>query len=373
MPPPRITTAILCSTAVLWLAPPLCAADERLRPVIENVRANEPLYQNIEAHVTASYQLQDLDPGNVPGLIKSQSETARTVLQGHLLYFRSDQVDQLGDNTTMPNNLEMGYDGEYTRRVHGQVANLVHGPDSHDRLFRPHTWLLAGARVTFPLSVWLAGGKELRTYPEAGPYKRLWAQETFYEQEEVVDGLHTVKLRAETRDPSSRELITLRYLWLATDRNYLPIKTEAYQANASTTLPVELGRAEDFREVAPGVWLPFRRSFVVHSDAKLRENKLVVSNSREATLTKIDLNPRYDISLFQDIPIPDGTKVYEVKDGKIINSYTQGEQTSPLWHPAKARPWWRWLVAPSVGLVLIGGWFAYRWRARRPGRAPGAA
>src|SRR5262249_54377885 len=101
-------------------------------------------------------------------------------------------------------------------------------------------------------------------------------------------------------------------------------------------------------------------------------NKQVVGNTQESTLTKVDLNPHYDISLFRDIPIPDGTLVYEVKDGEIINQYKQGEQTNPHWPPSRPFPW-HWLVGPAVGLVLVAGWFTYRWWSRKRNRAPAAA
>jgi hypothetical protein len=178
-----------------------------------------------------------------------------------------------------------------------------------------------------------------------------------------------VKLRSETglqEDP--KRIIAIRHLWLATERNYLPVKTEAFDTDWSKTLPGEVGHMSDFREIAPGIWLPFQRTTITYTDYKLGKNKVVVNNIRETTLTKVDLNPRYDISLFRDIPIPDGTRVYEVKDDRIINEYNQGERTSPHWQPR--RPWWRWLVAPFVGLLLITSWATYRWLARKRAQTP---
>lgn len=378
-----IFTAALCGATILTLPHPICAADERLQRVIDNVRANEALYKNIEAHFTATYELKDDElkiyepnPGTsiVPDgsliMVKSYTETARSVLQGNLLYFRTDKKNILGNNTTMSYNLEMGYDGEYTRKVQRPIANLVHGLEGHERLFRPHTWLLSGAAVVCPLSVWLTGGEELRTYPAVGLYKDNWAVEAFYEGEEVVDGLHTVKLRIKGTSRSTGKFITRRYLWLAVDRNYIPIKTVAYNSTISLTLPKEVFRVTDLREVAPGVWVPFRRTAEVYSDTKLRENQAVVANTRGAILTQVDLNPHYDLSLFRDIPIPDGTRVYEVQDGNIIGEYVQGEETRSRWKAAR-RPWWWWLAAPLAGLAVVSGWAVYRRRTRRGTATPG--
>lgn len=380
----RIAAAVLFGVMVLTLVPPIRAADERLQRVIDNVRTYEALYQNIEAYITRSYKLRDPDelklfdppvPGSPPDgspiMVKSFTETARTVLQGRFLYFRKDKKSLLSNNTTKSYTLEMGYDGEYTRKAQTRVANLVRGLDGHEQLFRPHTWLLQGASVVCPLSVWLTGGEELRTYPGAGLYRSSWAVETFYEGEEMVDGLHTVKLRAKGTSRSTGKLITRRFLWLAVDRNYIPIKTVAYNSATSLTLPKEVGRLTDLREIAPGVWMPFRRSAEVYSDAKLRDNRAVIANVRETSLTKVDLSPHYEISLFRDIPIPDGTIVYEVKDGGIIGEYVQGEDTRSRWQ-ATRRPWWWWLAAPLAGLAVVSGWAVYRRRRRRGTSAPSA-
>jgi hypothetical protein len=356
----KAISVILGGASLLWIASPLCGASQRLERLIENVRANEALYHKIEASTTESYELLDPDAKH-EGLVKTHSKSTRTVLQGSLLYFRKDQTYQLADGTTRPHNCRMGYDGEYTRRVEEKLANLIHGPSTHCQLFRPHAWLFSSARVCFPLSVWLTGGKELQNHPNAGNYRDGWVQSAVYENEEEVEGLHTVKLRAETRGQTGK-LITVRYVWLATDRNYLPVKSEARNVRWSDTLPVEVDRATDFREIAPGVWLPFHRATVIYSEMKLSEGKMVLGNKTDVTLTMVNLEPNYDMSLFRDIPFPDGAHVYEYKDGKMINQYKQGEVGSSS---SQAKGWrWLWVVGPSLALTLIGFWLACRRHAR---------
>ena len=50
----------------------------------------------------------------------------------------------------------------------------------------------------------------------------------------------------------------------------------------------------------------------------------MVENATELTFQKAELDPKYDISLFRDIKIPDGMPVYVVRDGKIVQRYIQG-------------------------------------------------
>src|SRR5262249_42246184 len=139
MSPLRFITATLCGVALLCFAPILSANDDRLKEVIENVRANEALYQKIEAHVTESYRLPEPDgqapPFYVTGQIKSSTGNMRTVVQDQFLYFRYEQPMELVDGTNRFHNAILGYDGEYTRHLEDKTGNLVHGPSSHPRLF----------------------------------------------------------------------------------------------------------------------------------------------------------------------------------------------------------------------------------------------
>ena len=80
MIPARILAATLCGVVFIVLTSPLRAVDERVERIIANVRTNEALYQRIEAHVTASYKLQNEDLFREPDLIKSGTQHNRTVL-----------------------------------------------------------------------------------------------------------------------------------------------------------------------------------------------------------------------------------------------------------------------------------------------------
>ena len=118
--------------------------------------------------------------------------------------------------------------------------------------------------------------------------------------------------------------------------------------------------ARDFREIGPGIWLPFKYSITVYDERTIKEeNKLVVSNRREARIEKAELDPHYDLSLFRDIPMPEHAAVYELTGGKITRSYEIGGESPPQTGRSKL---WLMLFAGSVGAsVALGAWLAKRW------------
>ena len=99
------------------------------------------------------------------------------------------------------------------------------------------------------MSVWLRGGKQLQEHPMAGPYHK-WIHKVFFEGEEKVGSIQCVKLRCEIHEPTpENKLNTRRFLWLSPEYNYLPVKTEGFAIAYSDRLPLEIGLADDFREV----------------------------------------------------------------------------------------------------------------------------
>jgi hypothetical protein len=83
--------------------------------------------------------------------------------------------------------------------------------------------------------------------------------------------------------------------------------------------------------------------------------KPLVQSRRETQVTKAVLDPQYDLSLFRDIPIPDGMPVIEIKEGEKLRDYLQGNAPPPA-----ARWSWWWLVVCVVAAVVLG----ILWRRR---------
>jgi len=318
---------------------------DRMRHIIENVRSNEALYKDIEVVETKSYH------ANASAQMPSKALTgdvtkSRYVMQQGKLYSRMEEKGQTAGNSGIDRVSLLGFDGQYTRTRGGDTANVHEGKMNTCKIFQPHTWLLSHAHLCFPLSLYLDGDKAIATHPLAGAYANITVRCSFARSEEI-DGLRCCKLVCEMcAKKSPPEPYAVRYVWLAEDRNYLPIKAIGFQFGYSKDIPLESASASDFREISPGIWLPFKRSLVVNDEFQAKKNqKTVVSNTEEELVEKAELDPRYGIELFRDIPVSDAPVVYDVKDGKIIRTrITQNP------HPAATH--WAWYI-PIVVLVLI--------------------
>ena len=348
-------------------------ADTMVARIIDNVRANEELYQHLEVVVRKEYQLQSMNCART-GATKTMTVTTRSVLQSGRIYVDCTtrgnaltDMDGTADKSFEQASL-LGYDGEVTTRLtpSARLANVHQERFEGCDVFRAHAWLLPRAHICFPFSLWLTGGEALKKHPLAGLHKE-WDSKVTYEGREDVDGLSCVKLRIAMGPASSR---VFHVLWLAVERNYLPVRMESFAPTFTNNKdhPLATARSSDFREIHAGVWLPFRRSYVVYCEVDLRKNKAVVSNTEEAYIEKVNTNPDYDLDLFR-IPIPDGTKVHEMNGGKIIKSYVRGqpqvEKQVEKADPERARPRVKWMLGINLLLALVAAAVFVGTRARR--------
>ena len=154
--------------------------------------------------------------------------------------------------------------------------------------------------VCFPLSTFLLGGEQIHTQPG---YERVNLR-VRYEGEDIINGLHCVRIHSfrwavDWKGPLDEGVF--ERLWLAMDRNYIPVRVEIHNGTMAGR-PVEVGIADDLREIEPGVWFPYRFARTVYDDLHFEEKKpMPVLWRSRMTVSKVDLHPHYDISLFRDI------------------------------------------------------------------------
>ena len=352
----------LCACGAMAIAPlAALSAGERdaVREIADNVRANEQLYRNIELVFRWKYDLREPDAEANRDALKHLDAGVRCVLQDGLLYFKIDGTAEGVDSKRASADTEQAFDGEYTRVYERRwIGNIHHGRFQDGRLPRPHTLIFRMGQMSRPLSAQLL----------ASDYNERFAIRVAYMGEEDIDGLNCVKLRVDlwSKDeaPPPREQMDNWWIWLATDRNYLPIRHVGYAPSYSADLPIQTGTANDLREIAPGVWFPFRVDVTVFDELKLTKGEAVVSNVYEYPFSAAELDPSYPKSLFSDVRFPKGTAVYEVQDGKIIRSWVEGER-GELISAGPVKRWW--LVAFNISAgTLAAGWLIRRfWRARR--------
>lgn len=115
-------------------------------------------------------------------------------------------------------------------------------------------------------------------------------------------------------------------VWLARDRNLLPIRREWYDERVHPTLPLTVAYATDLQEVKPGCWFPIQSTILklerVRPDA-LNVNRVVLNSRIDWHVKNVTLDPMMDEDFFSEIHIPGGTKVDVIEPNRTFWEYIQ--------------------------------------------------
>jgi hypothetical protein len=146
-----------------------------------------------------------------------------------------------------------------------------------------------------------------------------------------LDGLACLKLSCKTTidHPTGGPYSAFLTLWLAKDRNYLPIRLTLVHPANHPTLPSISSTASDLREISPGVWFPFRVGVDVFSRDELKEGKAVRRLEYALKFKKVAYKPKYEADFFTDLPFPKGTTVRVMADKREVMRYIQGDTPAP--------------------------------------------
>jgi hypothetical protein len=309
-----------------------------LDSIIQHVEANEALYSNLELIVR-----RDIRRGSdIDGVTQSEQdfeyEIVRVVHQSGMYYLRRERRQATVDEDHLTNEDACGisedlvaFDGEVVRAVpiyFDSAAVIRRGWYEEARLLRPHTMIFFSHGVYFPLSTYLKGDAAVRVCMIRGApsYYGKMRFEWSVLGEEVVDDQQCIKLRAAQRDPGEpREGFMFDTLWLAPERNYLPVRREVFRRDCHATSPISIHRADDFRCVAPGTWMAFHLKKSMYDWEALKKNREVVHETDEYAVLKADPRPKYEIDLFRQIPIRAGMKVEECGNPGPVRRYSQGQ------------------------------------------------
>jgi hypothetical protein len=328
-----------------------------LSQIVANVKANEQLYKNIDVSWQSTYLLGS--PEVTFDLTITRSETKyRSVTQQNLFHVgREGEFATKGGKAKKELSLSC-YDGDVTRILSNDVANVAKNRVDNPYVFRPHTWIVQSENVAVPFSLWLTGGKTLQAHPLANPYRDSNVKVKL-ESMEKIDVFDCVKICHEvwSSEPSP-SLKSIRYFWLVPERNYLPVKYVAYSPTESKDIPISIAWTSDFREISAGIWLPFKSSMIVNDNLQARTGKSVVSHTEDCEIEQAKLDPHYDLSFYRDVVFPPGTLVYDVNTKNMAtNSYVV---------PGNGQSYW-WLYVLIALSVIVVMWFYLVRRKRRLG------
>lgn len=337
-----------------------------LRELISKVKQNEALYQNLQLKLNVSENdLAELIEYVGPKPIERQS-TISFIRQGEKfrqqihtkgrwvmnftlgLYwlqdgYRASDPAEIHENETWiqiesgtKDNLSL-FDGTTYRSfwkesmtaegkeepARNQKRGLI--SDSPSRTMNqtsPHRFLFESEQLPVPLSSSLTGKEAVQAITgKSVANTRVTKLGT-----ETFQGLVCTTLQMETFDSTGKPR-SRTDLWLARDRNLIPIRREDFIYHVSKELPISVSLVETWQEVSPGVWFPSQ----AHTDyyrARLgkRNSGQTPSKRKEYRLESIELNPQLPADIFTKLEFETGTPVTVISDGRRIKRFRQGEE-----------------------------------------------
>ena len=236
----------------------------------------------------------------------------RSVVAGDRLFHEEEQNTKLGDGTTASNVLREAFDGRWSRQYTQYLAppqkpqtyaSLDFESKDSLRPIRPHTLLFHDSRINSQLlSAYLASGwsDKLNGY----------SMTVDYVGDERIDGLHCHKLKCS--EGQNGKSFAYWFVWLARDRNLLPLREEWREPNWSEILPTGISFVEDLREIRPGQWIPFRATdlaFQKDSLNGLNVGHILLQWRKEVVVDRATFDPRVGDGLFSSVEVPAGTLV----------------------------------------------------------------
>lgn len=185
-------------------------------------------------------------------------------------------------------------------------------------LARPHMYLLSSGAPKVPLSTYMKGAPAVLAYPNPSYVAPGSKIETQLLADREFQGLKCKRVLIDVILSNGTRHNGWE-LWLAVDRNLLPVRNLSYTYRWSTEMPIAESTVDEWREVQPGVWIPVRfhtdryDSFVIK-----REGKQQLSWREKFHVTSISLDlQQLSETVFSNLDFPAGTRVYIKEEGTV--------------------------------------------------------
>ncbi|MGQ0634825.1 MAG: hypothetical protein ACT4QC_09460 [Planctomycetaceae bacterium] len=326
--------------------PPAADSAKRLKEIIKQVQANEGLYASMAAVMQKEHRHSEqvalmstlaVAAERAPSLSGSgyQRDLRVSVANGPKTWFSQIHDDLAADGTVVrrTEELEVG-DGQWLRKrwthsgewpggrpLPAGASVKLRGPELAG-IHRPHAVFERDYKSPRPLSALLASKWE----DEVNGY----AMEVGYLGEDIRDGHSCEVVKLSTIIPPEHGPYYIRLVWFAKDRNYIPIRMEGHEPRWSPSLPTCLYTADDFREIAPGVWMPHQHRMLAFKKTDVTAGKLTAFHRTDYQIESVKLDPDAAPDELSEFIVPAGIEVMvESPEGRFVGKFTQ-ETTGPL-------------------------------------------
>lgn len=307
---------------------------KKFKELVDKVKKEEHKYEDIEVEAIYRYRLKNIRYFGIKSYV-GQTYDEQSIVKGDKTFFTSRGTGSVIDGARSESESIAASDGfwmrsyniqksENQRDYHGATLRKVEeGRSGRDgvEVFRPHSLLIRDMFIKDSLSEYLTSQIEDRSTNSKKRFR--------YCGETVFDGRPCVKILKETLGRDGKPPIYTTVYWLAIDRNLIPIRSEIYNVKGPNLgLPVTIARCDDLREIAPGLWYPFRTSnYSMNELSEIREPLAAVDMTREYIIKSVQVSPRVDASLFHRVVLPAGTRVGVAnEENEYIGEFTQRKE-----------------------------------------------
>jgi peroxiredoxin len=281
--------------------------------------------------------------GTIQNARPGETTEERSVVRGGRALSSSRQGHAPPGNVDDTGLLTTAYDGEWTRwswrqgpseKSQGFRASLRRGAATSARgwvvdvpAHRPHTLIQRPAWGSGSLADLLAASPEAA--PGRAPFRFRYCGDA------EVDGHPCIELRGDPlllamgfQQNQNQAMV----LYLAADRNHIPIKMVSYTRTFGQSLmPTSVAHCGDLREIAPGLWYPFRVSeSFLDLWAMAGQGWALVNWRRETNIESVGSASRIPDAAFREVRVPAGTLVPVMDEtGQFVGQIQQPEDGVP--------------------------------------------
>ncbi|QDT50103.1 Regulatory protein BlaR1 [Symmachiella dynata] len=313
------------------------AKSTTLAEIIATLRQHEALYEDIDYTVAERWFTHEpvfntISPNEINDrwIVQKLSKRRRSVSADGNRYFEQES-DLPGRNGPYTVRRLAAFDGQWTRSVTRNnrrdeksfrvIGAYLSGRKSFP-IYRPHTISPSITDDGRALSDFLSS--QFQDINQKTPHR------VVYEGDNLIDGLVCHRIRGDLMIVSKRKIPYVYRMWLARDRNLLPIRSGwVPPSRRSTKFPTGICVTTDFQELEPGVWMPMTWTKTYYNETKGRglcEDRMIENGRNEYHIESVTLNPEIDPQLFQAVNVPEGVKfsIYGA-DGKHLGARIQPE------------------------------------------------
>ena len=356
----KLAKLLVYCTFVLIQSIPIAAEDNRnsmLEAIASEIIKHDLLFKNVEAKFVLESRIHAKPPAALRKLLEQAEEAPveiHIVRQGKWKYIKVTYFHTDAPSTTVI----AAYDGNR----HSELRENTHLVIS-DRWQSPLLYA-----VPPHLFVWSAWGFRYKDVKDLFvPLKNdspKASRPNFTIQRTRLNDVECFLVEKQIKKNSQGPVFVDRFFFVP-KYNYLATRAECFSTKKDKIIRIAESYANDWREVAPGIWLPFQAVYRTYCAPEIYGHNGLHGEMVFRVLS-VNLNPNYPKSFFSNVPMPTDGVIETYRGGRLVSRQVVG---NPQDEDAgkQGLPPWAWLAGNLLLFaLLLAVYLRYRGFASSP-------